>query len=114
MIAIILVSILMPMTVSAGGSVEKVCAGILTDMRVIGVQIGDCDLNSISPNDFKRITDICGEPGRIDTGEGSPRAETKCRIRAIVVSPHKSVPPENHGYGAPIYVVIKVLKIEKR
>ncbi len=110
MAAISLFSILIPMTVSAQGT-EKVCTGMLTDMRVIGVQLGDCDLNLISHNDFKRITDICGEPGGIDSGKGPPRVETKCSIRVIVVSPHKSTPYP--GFGD-VYIVKKVLKVEKR
>jgi hypothetical protein len=85
-----------------------VCTGAFTDMRVIGVTIGDCDLNSISDNEFKLITDICGTPGGIDNTN-----ETKCSVRATV-SPHKFIPREHHGYGAPVYVVQKVLKVEKR
>jgi hypothetical protein len=87
---------------------EKVCAGTLTDMRVIGVTLGDCDLNSISENQLKQIMDICGEPKGVDDS-----SETKCLISAIA-SPHKFIPPEHHGYGAPVYVVQKVLKVEKR
>src|SRR5258708_1483614 len=42
-IAFGLVSIFVLRTASAEG-IEKVCAGVLTDMRVIGVQLGNCDL----------------------------------------------------------------------
>jgi hypothetical protein len=104
----LLVALALVLSAYAEGT-ERVCAGVLTDMRVIGVTIGDCDLNSISESEFKRITDICGAPGGIDDEAN----ETKCRIEAIV-SPHKSIPSKNHGYGAPVYVVQKVLKVEKR
>jgi hypothetical protein len=45
---------------------ERVCSGPLTDMRVIGITIGDCDLNSISEEELKRVTNVCGAPGSID------------------------------------------------
>ena len=87
--------------------VERICSGDFTDMRVIGVTIGDCDLNSIPDKEFKSITDICGKPSGIDDTN-----EAQCRISAIV-APRKSIPPANHGYGAPAFVVQKVLKVER-
>jgi len=89
---------------SAGG-VEKVCAGLFTDKRYIGVLLGDCDLNSISEGDFKRITDVCGEP---DNASDDITDETQCRVYAIV-----SPQPEQHEYGDPVFIVQKVLRVEK-
>jgi hypothetical protein len=103
------IATLMIATPAIAGGAEKVCTGILTDMRVIGVQLGDCDLNSISEKEFKRITDICGEPSGINSTN-----ETKCRISEVITPPYKIIPPANHSYGASIYIVKKVLKIEKR
>jgi hypothetical protein len=81
---------------------EMVCAGLLTDMRTIGVQVGDCDLNSLSERDFRRVTAVCGSPGGID--DGAP----ECRIRAIV-SPH--VPNANRtGF---INKAKRLLSVEK-
>jgi hypothetical protein len=69
------------------------CSGTLTDMRKIGVQLGDCDLNSLSPSDFKRVTDICGQPGTIDD-DNRPRCQ-------VTVSANKATP----------HVAYKVLKV---
>lgn len=69
------------------------CSGTLTDMARIGVQLGDCDLNSLSPSDFKRVTDICGQPGTIDDYR-----QPKCRV---TVSANRATP----------HVAYKVLKV---
>jgi hypothetical protein len=106
-IAVALVSIFITMTASAK-ELEKVCAGNLTDMRVIGVQLGNCDLNSLSDDDFKRVTDVCGEPHTV--GDDN---EVRCWVRAMVSST-KTAPVANHGYGARVFVVHKILKVEKR
>ena len=87
---------------------ERTCAGEFTDMRVIGITIGNCDLNSISEKDLKGITDICGQPGSIDDNE-----KTKCRVRALV-SAQKSTPSGNHGYRASVYIVRKILQVYKK
>jgi hypothetical protein len=52
---------------------EMICSGFLTDMRTIGIQLGGCDLNSLSERDFKRVTDVCGSPGGIDKQEQAVR-----------------------------------------
>jgi hypothetical protein len=91
----------MLITATAAG-IEKVCTGLLTDMRTIGVQLGNCDLNSISKNEFKRVTEVCGSPGGVDTT--APR----CRVRAFV-QPHK---PNKYGTGF-VDVVQKVLSVSK-
>jgi hypothetical protein len=66
---------------------EYICSGILTDQRAVGVSLGNCDLNSLSDADFKRVTDICGQPN----GVGEDANKTNCKIRAIVV-PKKNFP----------------------
>jgi hypothetical protein len=88
-------------TANAAG-IEKVCTGRLTDMRTIGVQLGTCDLNSISENEFKRIKDICGSPGGVD------KAAPRCRIRAIILPQQ----PNKYGTGF-VDVVQKVLNVYK-
>jgi len=56
----------------------QVCSGDLWDMRRIGLQIGGCDLNSISNKELKWITQVCGQPGGID------KVPPYCRIEATV------------------------------
>ena len=68
---------------------EMACSGFLTDMRTIGVQLGECDLNSLSERDFKRVTDVCGSPGGIDS------SALRCRIRGVG-SAHQ---PNSYGTG---------------
>jgi hypothetical protein len=101
LITVVFVGTLMSITATAAG-IEKVCTGLLTDMRTIGVQLGNCDLNSISENEFKRVTDVCGSPGGV--GKTPPR----CRIRAIVL-PHK---PNKYKTGF-VDVVQRVLNVSK-
>jgi hypothetical protein len=100
-IIVVCIGTFMPITATAAG-IEKVCTGLLTDMRTIGVQLGNCDRNSISENQFKRVTDICGSPGGVD------KTSPECRIRAIVL-PHK---PNKYGTGF-VDVVQKVLQVSK-
>lgn len=100
----VLISGILWMPASAGG-VEKICAGLFTDMRHIGVLLGDCDLNSVSEVDFKRITDDCGEP---ENANDDITVDTLCRVYAIV-----SPQPEQHEYGDPVFIVRKVLRVEK-
>ena len=96
-IAAMSIAMLMPAKAS-----EMTCAGTLTDMRTVGIQIGNCDLNSISDKELKRVTRICGLPGGID------KTAPQCRIRAIV-SPHE---PNKYGTGF-VNVVQKILVISK-
>jgi hypothetical protein len=49
-----------PLANAKSKNVERVCTGELTDMRVIGVTLGDCDLNSITDDDFAYVEDVCG------------------------------------------------------
>jgi hypothetical protein len=83
----------------------RTCTGELTDMRVIGLTLGDCDLNRISANELTYLKSVCGEPWSSDN-EGTVR---KCTI-TVNASRIKSIPRENHGYGAPLYRVRKVLQ----
>jgi hypothetical protein len=89
--------------------VEHSCTGEFTDMRVIGLTLGDCDLNSISDKEVSYIKSVCGEPWT----PGDDKAAPKCKI-SVLASPTKSIPPERHGYGAPLYHVRKVVVTEKR
>jgi hypothetical protein len=101
MMTVVFVVSFMSITAGAAG-LEKVCSGLLTDMRTIGVQLGNCDLNSISESEFKRITDTCGSPGEVD------KTPPRCRIRAIVL-PHQ---PNKYGTGF-VDVVQKLLSVSK-
>jgi hypothetical protein len=64
-------------------------------MRRIDVQLGECDLNSLSAADFKRVTDVCGQPGTID--DETPPPKCRVTVAADKVTPH---------------VARKVLKVE--
>jgi hypothetical protein len=57
--------------------VERTCAGEFTDMRVIGLTLGDCDLSYISDKDLNKVKDVCGEPWTVDASTSTPR----CSIR---------------------------------
>src|SRR6202030_4281215 len=78
--------------------VERTCKGEFTDMRVIGLTLGDCDLNLLSQNELKYVKRVCGAAA---TPSSENRA-SKCAIK-VLASPKKSIRPENHGYGAPVY-----------
>jgi hypothetical protein len=96
-------------TITVAQSVERTCTGEFTDMRVIGVTLGDCDLNNISDNELGYVKHICGEPWTSD----SDNKAKKCTIR-VISARTKSLPTENHGYGAALYQVRKVLMTEPR
>lgn len=101
---IVLVVTLASSSAYAQGGVERVCSGELTDMRVVGLTLGDCDLNSITDRELSYIKHVCGEPGTIDNNK-----ITKCALK-VITSRRKSIPPENHGYGPALYRVQKVIK----
>jgi hypothetical protein len=102
---IILVGMLALSTANTNaGGVERTCKGEFTDMRVIGLTLGDCDLNLLSENELKYVERVCGAAA---TPSSENRA-SKCAIK-VLASPKKSIRPENHGYGAPLYRVQKVL-----
>ena len=84
---------------------QRTCSGEFTDMRVIGLTLGDCDLNHISDTELSYVKGVCGEPWTPDSDGKVP----KCTIK-VVASRTKSIPRENHGYGAPLYQVRKVLQ----
>jgi hypothetical protein len=77
---------------------EYVCSGILVDQRTVGVSLGNCDLNSLSGADFKRVADVCGQPNGV--GENANR--TTCHVRATVV-------PKNNFPG--IRIVTRLLGV---
>jgi hypothetical protein len=106
--------VLVAVTASSGAraqSIERICSGQFTDMRVIGLTLGDCDLNSISDKEINFIKRMCGEPW--NPSDNSNRAASKCKIR-VIASPTKSIPPENHGYGSPPYHVRNVVMTERK
>jgi hypothetical protein len=73
-------------------------------MRVIGLTLGDCDLNNISDNELSYVKRICGDPWTPD----SDTKAKKCTIR-VVASRTKSKSSDNPGDGAPLYRVRKVV-----
>ena len=77
--------------------IERTCKGEFTDMRRIGLTLGDCDLNSISPKELEYIERVCGAPGTIDSDSKPP----KCAI-TVIATP-----------SAPFYSVRKVLMSDK-
>ena len=60
---------------------DYICSGILMDQRVVGVSLGNCELNSLSDTDFKRVTGICGQPN----AAGAEANKTYCYVRGTVV-----------------------------
>jgi hypothetical protein len=66
---------------------RKDCYGTLAYMPVVGIHIGQCDLNSISNEELKQITDVCGQPGGIGARPGGLDGYAPaCRIEALVLS----------------------------
>jgi hypothetical protein len=84
---------------------ERTCTGEFTDMRVIGITLGDCDLNNVSDRELEYVKSLCGEPWTPDSDGKAP----KCTLR-VIASRNKSIPRDNHGYGAPLYQVRKVVR----
>jgi len=78
-------------------------------MRVIGLTLGDCDLNNISDIELMYVKRVCGEPWTLDSHSKAP----KCTIR-VISSRSKSFAPANDGYGAPLYQVRNVLMTKLR
>ncbi|MFH0296483.1 hypothetical protein AAFX91_04470 [Bradyrhizobium sp. 31Argb] len=76
------------------------CRGTLIDQRVVGVSLGECDLNSLSETELRRITAVCGPPNGVDETAN----HAICTIRALVF--------ENEG--APGVKVTRVLSIRAR
>ena len=59
-----------------------ICTGQLFDNRGSGITLGDCDLNDLSPAEYKRIVKTCGEPNAVPTGKITNKSV--CNVRAIV------------------------------
>jgi hypothetical protein len=72
-------------------------------MPAIGITLGDCDLNGLSTAELKQVTKTCGEPSTMDSD-----GLTQCSIK-VIASNKKMLPSEDHGYGTPMYKVLKVL-----
>ena len=47
-------------TLATAQSIEPTCSGEFTDMRAIGLTLGDCDLNSVLEDELKYVELICG------------------------------------------------------
>jgi hypothetical protein len=47
---------------------DRHCTGVLTDQSRgrVGVSLGSCDLTQISPYDFEKVVDVCGQPHGFD------------------------------------------------
>ena len=59
---------------------DVTCSGVLLDQRVVGVSLGNCDLNSISEGEYKMVVEACGQPN----GVGEDKNKTVCQVRAVV------------------------------
>jgi hypothetical protein len=80
-----------------GGTISKISveiqwnvtlnSGILINQRVIGVSLGECDLNLVSAEEFRKIADVCGQPN----GVGESTNKTTCHVREVFV-PKKGTP----------------------
>jgi hypothetical protein len=68
------------LALSTAAHAEKVCEGQFTDLRKIGVSIGECDLNKISEQDFKRIKSVCGEPFAPAEEDSLDKSVPWCRV----------------------------------
>jgi hypothetical protein len=80
---------------------RKDCYGTLRDVPVVGIQIGQCDLSSISDKELKQITNVCGQPGGIGARPGGIYGYAPaCRIEALVLFS-----------GDDLFKVQKVLKV---
>jgi hypothetical protein len=66
---------------SAAHTADTTCSGVLRDQRVVGVSLGNCDLNSLSEKEFQEIVRVCGQPN----GVGDDANNTTCHIRVIAV-----------------------------
>ena len=78
---------------------EMICSGDWVDMRAIGLNIGKCDVNSVSDDDLKIIKNACAEPW----DPTSDQESTQCQIRALVV-------PFKNQRGAEAFKVLRVYR----
>ena len=81
---------------------RRVCSGEWTDMRRIGLSIGDCDLNDISDADLDYVHRRCGEPW--GPWKNEQRTGKTCII-TVIAGPRKP-----NARGAPVYPVRKVVR----
>lgn len=80
---------------------RKTCSGEWTDMRVIGLTLGNCDLNDVSQSDRQYIRHRCGEPW---TPEESGKRTAKICAITVVAGPRRP-----NGRGALVYPVRRVV-----
>ena len=81
----ILAALILALVAARAAEQVHVCRGVLTDQRSVGVSLGDCDINSLSDADFKRVTKACGEPNGVDEETN----QTKCFARVM-----EGMPPQ--------------------
>jgi hypothetical protein len=89
---------------NAASTLKITCSGTLTNTRVDGVTLGQCDLNFISVKQMDEIETICGIPGTVDTP-----TENQCRIRAVV-----SPDPIFTADKRKLYEVLELWSVDKR
>jgi len=97
-------ALLASVSIAQAQNKRQMCSGEFVEMRIVGLQLGDCDLNHIPKDDLNRVKKVCGEP----SGVGDHRPAPKCSIQ-VIASSNKSLPAESHGYGARVYRVQRVL-----
>jgi hypothetical protein len=89
---------------NAASTLKITRSGALTNTRVDGVTLGQCDLNFISVKQMDEIENICGIPGTVDTP-----TENQCRIRAVV-----SPDPIFTADKRKLYKVLELWSVDKR
>jgi hypothetical protein len=64
---------------------DLACQGEWTDMRRIGLTIGDCDLNYISDKDRTKIEQVCGKPWTPDRKGEAPLCALRVEFDGVKV-----------------------------
>lgn len=72
------------------GERQAMCSGEFTDMRVIGLTLGDCDLNAISEKELSYVKSVCGEPWTPSdsTGKSVPKCYDRSGHVANKINPN--------------------------
>src|SRR5262249_16143581 len=76
---LLIAALLLCAATGAHAQTPRTCSGEFTDMRVIGITLGDCDLTWLSDADLDQVKKTCGEPSTIDTY----KPPSKCSIKVI-------------------------------
>lgn len=87
---------------ASAANIRKTCSGQWTDMRVIGLTLGDCDLNDVSSADRQYVRHRCGEPW---TPEQSEKRTAKACAITVIAGPRRP-----NGRGALVYPVRRVVR----